>query len=41
MRNGYCEIMIKMTAGLVRLQRPTLRGTTGAFASRLFGIDRG
>jgi hypothetical protein len=34
------RIMIKMTTGLARLQRPMLRGTTGAFASRLFGIDR-
>ena len=43
MRNGYCKITIKMTAGLARLrclQRPTLRGPTGAFASRLFGIDQ-
>ncbi len=36
-RNGYREVTVKTTAGPVRLSRPKLRGTTQAFASRLFG----
>jgi putative transposase len=36
-RNGYCPTTIKTTAGPVTLERPKLRGTTEAFASRLFG----
>src|SRR6266581_6356478 len=36
-RNGYREVTVKSTAGPVTLARPKLRGTTGAFASRLFG----
>lgn len=36
-RNGYREVTVKTTAGPVGLARPKLRGTTGAFASRLFG----
>ena len=36
-RNGYREVTVKTTAGPVALARPKLRGTTGAFASRLFG----
>ena len=36
-RNGYREVTVKTTAGPVGLSRPKLRGTTGAFASRLFG----
>ena len=36
-RNGYREITVKTTAGPVKLSRPKLRGTTEAFASRLFG----
>jgi putative transposase len=36
-RNGYREVTVKTTAGPVQLARPRLRGTTGAFASRLFG----
>src|SRR4029077_3598847 len=36
-RNGYREVTVKTTAGPVALGRPNLRGTTGAFASRLFG----
>jgi transposase-like protein len=36
-RNGYREVTVKTTAGPVMLARPQLRGTTGAFASRLFG----
>lgn len=37
MRNGYAPVTIKTTAGPVTLRRPKLRGTTQAFASRLFG----
>ena len=37
LRNGYREVTVKTTAGPVRLARPKLRGTSGAFASRLFG----
>ncbi len=36
-RNGYREVTVKTTAGPVTLSRPKLRGTTGTFASRLFG----
>ena len=36
-RNGYREVTVKSTAGAVTLSRPKLRGTTEAFASRLFG----
>ena len=36
-RNGYREVTVKTTAGAVTLARPKLRGTTEAFASRLFG----
>src|SRR5919108_4071381 len=36
-RNGYCPTTIKTTAGPVTVERPKLRGTTEAFASRLFG----
>jgi putative transposase len=36
-RNGYREVTVKTTAGPVKLSRPKLRGTSGAFASRLFG----
>ncbi|MGB6161285.1 MAG: hypothetical protein WCF33_04540 [Pseudonocardiaceae bacterium] len=32
--NDYCEITIEMMAGPAKWQRPTLRGTTEAFASR-------
>ena len=36
-RNGYREVTVKTTAGAVQLSRPKMRGTTEAFASRLFG----
>ena len=36
-RNGYREVTVKSTAGPVGLARPKLRGTSEAFASRLFG----
>jgi transposase-like protein len=36
-RNGYREVSVKTTAGPVALARPKLRGTSEAFASRLFG----
>ena len=36
-RNGYRDVTVKTTAGPVALARPKLRGTAGAFASRLFG----
>jgi putative transposase len=36
-RNGYREVTVKTTTGPVTLSRPKLRGTTEAFASRLFG----
>ena len=36
-RNGYREVTVKSTAGPVPLSRPKLRGTSEAFASRLFG----
>jgi transposase-like protein len=37
MRNGYSPATVKTTAGPVTVARPKLRGTTGAFASKLFG----
>jgi putative transposase len=37
MRNGYCPTTVKTTAGPVTVERPKLRATTEAFASRLFG----
>jgi transposase-like protein len=37
LRNGYSPATVKTTAGPVTVQRPKLRGTTEAFASRLFG----
>ncbi|MGH3428515.1 MAG: IS256 family transposase, partial [Mycobacteriales bacterium] len=36
-RNGYSALSIKTTAGPISLERPKLRGTTAAFASRLLG----
>jgi len=36
-RNGYSPSTVKTTAGPVTVARPKLRGTTGAFASKLFG----
>jgi transposase-like protein len=36
-RNGYRPVQVKTTAGPIELERPKLRGTTAAFASRLFG----
>jgi putative transposase len=36
-RNGHAELTIKTTAGPVVLERPKLRGTDTAFASRLLG----
>src|SRR6266566_4266524 len=36
-RNGYSTATVKTTAGPVTVARPKLRGTTGAFASKLFG----
>lgn len=36
-RNGYRPVKVNTTAGPVILERPKLRGTTAAFASRLFG----
>jgi transposase-like protein len=36
-RNGYRDVAVKTTAGPVKLARPKLRGTSEAFASRLFG----
>jgi transposase-like protein len=36
-RNGHQPVTIKTTAGPVALQRPKLRGTDTAFASRLLG----
>src|SRR5437868_11875430 len=36
-RNGYRDVTVKTTAGPVALSRPKLRGTSEAFASRLFG----
>lgn len=39
-RNGYRPATVKTTAGPVTLERPKLRGTMVAFASRLFGKAR-
>lgn len=36
-RNGYRPATVKTITGAVTLERPKLRGTTEAFASRLFG----
>ncbi len=36
-RNGYRDVTVKTTAGPVTVARPKLRGTSEAFASRLFG----
>ena len=36
-RNGYGQITVKTTAGPITLERPELRGTDTAFASRLLG----
>nr|WP_260407585.1 transposase [Planomonospora venezuelensis] len=36
-RNGHCPTTIKTTSGPITIARPKLRGTTEAFASRLFG----
>jgi putative transposase len=36
-RNGHAPVTIKTTAGPVVLERPKLRGTDQAFASRLLG----
>ncbi len=36
-RNGHCPTTIKTTAGPVTIDRPKLRGTDEAFASRLLG----
>jgi len=38
-RNGYRPVTVKTTTGPVTLERPKLRGTTAAFASRLFGTN--
>ena len=37
-RNGHCPTTIKTTAGPVKIDRPKLRGTDEAFASRLLGV---
>ena len=37
LRNGYSDVSLKTTAGEVTLQRPKVRGTEVAFASRLLG----
>ncbi len=37
-RNGHCPTTIKTTAGPVTIDRPKLRATDEAFASRLLGI---
>ena len=37
-RNGHCPTTIKTTAGPVTIDRPKLRGTDEAFASRLLGV---
>jgi transposase-like protein len=37
LRNGYSDMSVKTTAGEVTLQRPKVRGTGEAFASRLLG----
>ncbi len=38
-RNGYGALTIKTTAGPITLERPKLRGTEEAFASRLLGTE--
>ena len=37
-RNGHCPTTIKTTTGPVTIERPKLRGTDEAFASRLLGV---
>jgi putative transposase len=37
-RNGHCPTTIKTTTGPVTIDRPKLRGTDEAFASRLLGV---
>jgi transposase-like protein len=37
-RNGHCPTTIKTTAGPITIERPKLRGTDEAFASRLLGV---
>jgi len=37
-RNGHCPTTIKSTTGPVTIERPKLRGTDEAFASRLLGV---
>jgi transposase-like protein len=37
-RNGHCPTTIKTTSGPVTIERPKLRGTDEAFASRLLGV---
>lgn len=37
-RNGHCPTTVKTTAGAVTIERPKLRGTDEAFASRLLGV---
>ena len=39
LRNGYCPVTVKTTAGPVTLERPKLRGTDEKFASQLFGTQ--
>jgi putative transposase len=36
-RNGHCAVTVKTTSGPITLERPKLRGTDEAFASRLLG----
>jgi transposase-like protein len=37
-RNGHCPTTIKTTTGAITIERPKLRGTDEAFASRLLGV---
>jgi putative transposase len=37
-RNGHCPTTIKTTTGPITIERPKLRGTDEAFASRLLGV---
>jgi putative transposase len=37
-RNGHCPTTVKTTTGPVTVERPKLRGTDEAFASRLLGV---
>ncbi len=37
-RNGHCPTTVKTTTGPVTIERPKLRGTDEAFASRLLGV---